>query len=84
MNKILFNKAERLGNGNLLVPFACSDIPESYHLHLPHRDRSPEENQLAGLIYDRVTKALAKAGYQLVNLSFNNMRVTVKPTNPVK
>jgi hypothetical protein len=38
---------------------------------------------LAGLIYDRVTKALAKAGFELVNLSFNNMRVTVKPTNPV-
>jgi hypothetical protein len=83
MNKILFQKAERLANGNLLVPFACSDIPESYHLHLPHRDRSPEENQLASLIHYRIENALAKAGYQLVNLSFNSMRVTVKPTNPV-
>jgi hypothetical protein len=83
MNKILFQKAERLANGNLLVPFACSDIPESYHLHLPHRDRSPEENQLAGLIYARIIKALAKAGYQLVSLSFTAMRLTVKPTNPV-
>jgi hypothetical protein len=87
MNKILMGKAQRLQDYTygevLIVPFTCSDVPSWAHLHEPAYNRSPAENAMAEDIMKRLTNALVKRGYEIVNFSFSSMTLTLKPTNPV-
>ena len=82
-NRILLQKAVRLVNGNLLVPFSCSDIG-TMHLHESRQNRTDAENAMVDSIHARIHLALSNAGYQLEGISFTAMRLTVKPINPVK
>lgn len=87
MNKILMNRAQCLQDSTygevLVVPFTCSDVPSWAHLHEPAYNRSPAENAMAKDIMERLTNALVKRGYQIVNFSFSSWSLTLKPTNPV-
>lgn len=82
-NRILLRNAVTLANGNLLVPFSCSDIG-TMHLHESRLNRTEAENAMADSIRDRLVSALTNTGYQLEGISFTAMRLTLKPTNPVK
>jgi hypothetical protein len=88
MNKILMNQRQRLYDPTfgevLVVPFTCSDVPSWAHLHEPAYNRSPAENAMAKDIMERLTKALVKRGFEIVNFSFSSWSLTLKPTNPVK
>ncbi len=77
MNKILFNKSQKMSDGALLIPFVCSDAKDM-HLHEPVYNRSEAENDMARNILVRVKKALDTAGYEMLNFSFSSWTLTVK------
>lgn len=80
MNTIFFSRRHELTQGYYVIPFSCSDLMD-IDTEVSARDRTETAQKVLDTIRDRITLALLRQGYELVNVNFRNMSVSARVMN---
>ena len=80
MNTIFFSRRHELTQGYYVIPFSCSDLM-NIDTEVSARDRTETAQKVLDIIYDRITLALLRQGYELVNVNFRNMAISARVMN---
>jgi len=75
MNKIYFAQKHELAPGKFVIPFSCSDLKNVDTELLPWA-RSSFENEKITSVWDRITLALQKVGFEVESISYRSMSIT--------
>lgn len=80
MNTIFFSRRHELTQGYYVIPFSCSDLMD-IDTEVLARDRTETEQKVLVTIVSRITLALLRQGYELVNVNFRNMAISARVMN---
>jgi hypothetical protein len=75
MNKIYFAQKHELAPGKFVMPFSCSDLKD-VRTELSPWARTAIENEKMTSVWDRITSALQKAGFEVETISYRSMSIT--------
>jgi len=75
MNKIYFAQKHELAPGKFVMKFSCSDLKNVDTELLPWA-RSSFENEKITSVWDRITLALQKVGFEVESISYRSMSIT--------
>jgi len=75
MNKIYFAEKFELAPGKFVMKFSCTDLKAVRTELLPWA-RSSFENEKIISVWDRITLALQKVGFEVQSINFDSMSIT--------
>lgn len=75
MNTIYLKNRHELSPNHYVIPFSCSDIV-GINTEARRWERSDTENRLLDVVWDRITLALQKCGYEVTMVNFSSMTVS--------